>query len=54
MEEESKSYSQMTKHSGKYLRKETILAAIDDLPDNEYQSITFIVKKRIFTSLHVD
>ena len=43
------------KQSSKFMRKDTLVAKIDDLPDESevYQNITFIVRKRIFTSLHL-
>jgi hypothetical protein len=54
MEDDFRRYQSMKKTSARFLRKETIVATMESLPDNEYQNVTFIIRKRIFSSLHLE
>lgn len=47
-------YSFIKKKSTKFLRKKTLFTSVDALQDNEYQSTILLIRKRLFTALHLD
>ena len=50
--DDGRRFSFIKKKSAKFLRKQTIVSSMEALSDNEYQSTIFLIRKRIFTSLH--
>ena len=56
--EDGKRFSFMRKKTSKFLRKQTIAAQMETLNDNwvetQFTSTIFLVKKRIFSALHLD